>query len=343
MKISLGSKIFKGPWGGGNNFVKNLSNYLKKKQCSVHFDLNQKDLDLILLTDPRKESQSACYNHIDIYNYINKVNSNVLVVHRINECDERKNTKNVNKQIINANQFSDFSIFISGWLKNLYTRYKNFPNSKIIYNGANLDFFFNKSRNIEKNEKFKLVTHHWSNSKNKGFHIYKMIDEKLDNEEFNKKIMFTIIGNIPKDMQFKNIKHIKPLFDKDLGDALRNNHAYITASTNEPGGNHQNEGINCGLPALYINSGCMKEYCEGFGIEYNKDNIFNKIFEMIEDYDALNKKTFNYSLNQSSMCSQYFDVFTKLLNNKHNIIHNRNWPKIKKFELFKNKIRKIIN
>ena len=73
-------------------------------------------------------------------------------------------------------------------------------------------------------------------------------------------------------MKFKNINHLKPLFDKKLGDALRDNHAYITASLNEPGGNHQNEGINCGLPVLYRNSGCMREYCEGFGIEFNQDN-----------------------------------------------------------------------
>ena len=29
MKISIGSKIIQGPWGGGNLFAINLSNYLK--------------------------------------------------------------------------------------------------------------------------------------------------------------------------------------------------------------------------------------------------------------------------------------------------------------------------
>ena len=31
MKIAIGTKIKEGPWGGGNLFAKNLSNYLKKK------------------------------------------------------------------------------------------------------------------------------------------------------------------------------------------------------------------------------------------------------------------------------------------------------------------------
>ena len=47
----MGSKIFTGPWGGGNNFIKNLSKYLKNNGYQVFFDLNQEDLDFILLTD----------------------------------------------------------------------------------------------------------------------------------------------------------------------------------------------------------------------------------------------------------------------------------------------------
>ena len=37
MKISIGSKIFEGPWGGGNLFVKNLAHYLKlQNRIRVH-------------------------------------------------------------------------------------------------------------------------------------------------------------------------------------------------------------------------------------------------------------------------------------------------------------------
>ena len=53
MKVSIGSKIVRGPWGGGNLFAINLSNFLLKNGHEVRYDLTEPDIDLILLTDPR--------------------------------------------------------------------------------------------------------------------------------------------------------------------------------------------------------------------------------------------------------------------------------------------------
>ena len=39
MKVSIGSKIIDGPWGGGNLFVINLKNYLEKNGVEVVFSL----------------------------------------------------------------------------------------------------------------------------------------------------------------------------------------------------------------------------------------------------------------------------------------------------------------
>ena len=50
MKVSIGSRIVEGPWGGGNLFAINLRDYLIKKGHKVVFDLAHSDIDLILLT-----------------------------------------------------------------------------------------------------------------------------------------------------------------------------------------------------------------------------------------------------------------------------------------------------
>ena len=64
MKVSIGSKIVNGPWGGGNLFVKNLSNFLINNGHDVIYDLSDKDIDLILLTD--QEVEKNLHQHLTI-------------------------------------------------------------------------------------------------------------------------------------------------------------------------------------------------------------------------------------------------------------------------------------
>ena len=120
MKISIGTNIKDGPWGGGNLFAINLRNFLLSKGHTVVTNLDDNDIDIILITEPRKTSESSAFTHIDVKNYLNLINSDALVVHRINECDERKNTNFVNRYLIEANKIADYTVFVSSWLKNLY-------------------------------------------------------------------------------------------------------------------------------------------------------------------------------------------------------------------------------
>ena len=54
MKVSIGSKIKNGPWGGGNLFLINFIDALKQAGHTVIDHLNDKDIDLIFLFDPGK-------------------------------------------------------------------------------------------------------------------------------------------------------------------------------------------------------------------------------------------------------------------------------------------------
>ena len=54
MKISIGTNIKEGPWGGGNLFAINLRNYLIKQGHNVVHNLKDEDIDIILITEPRK-------------------------------------------------------------------------------------------------------------------------------------------------------------------------------------------------------------------------------------------------------------------------------------------------
>ena len=58
MIVSIGTNIKEGPWGGGNLFAINLTNFLKKNGHTVVSDLSRNDIDIILLTEPRRTSES---------------------------------------------------------------------------------------------------------------------------------------------------------------------------------------------------------------------------------------------------------------------------------------------
>ena len=324
MKISFGLKIkHDEPWGGGNQFFSNIIDYFNGKNVKIINHLDDKDIDIIVLMDPRYNSSSSTFNHFDIEKYLKRINKNTIVVHRVNECDERKGTNNVNKNLIDANNFADHTVFISSWLKNILSKYKDFENSSIILNGANSKIFnYSNSDKIIKN-KIKIVTHHWSTHKNKGFEVYSYLDELLNDVEYSDKIDFTFIGNLPKNFQFKNTKYIKPKNGSQLADLIKTHDIYLTASINEPGGNHQNEGLNCGLPVLYLDSGCMSEYCKGYGLTYSKNTLKEKIFEIQSEYINLRVNLKNYPYNSDLMCRKYEKLFVNLIDNRNKIIKNR--------------------
>ncbi|NMC13405.1 MAG: hypothetical protein GYA34_11055 [Chloroflexi bacterium] len=334
MKISLGINIQPGPWGGGNQFGQSLSSFLQKKGVEISFDLKQNNLDLILLIDPRSSSKTSAFNHLDIFRYLWYKNSQALIVHRINECDERKGTKNVNQMIIHANTVADFSVYVSKWLQNIYANMGLPPiHSRVIMNGANSNIF--NSRNYKpwnKTSKLKMVTHHWGTNYLKGFDIYEKFDQLLFSPNFSNKYEFMFIGKLPKSFRFLNTIYIEPKFGSDLSSHICLNHVYLTASQNEPGANHPIEGALCGLPILYRPSGSLAEYCHGYGIEFTSENFKEKLNEMYETYFDYVGRMKDYPYTADRMCQQYYELFLELLDKKEEIIQSRHYHH--KFRLF---------
>ena len=325
MKVSIGAKIFEGPWGGGNLFVKNLSTYLIQKGHKVTYDLFDSDIDIILLTDPRKDSESSTYSHEQVVNYLKYLNNEAIVIHRLNECDERKGTEGLNKYFVEANKCADQNVFVSSWLMNIYENegIKN-NNNLVIMSGADKNIFnMNNYVPWQKDSKLKIVTHHWGNNWNKGFNIYSKLDKLIGEIYYKDLIEFTFIGNTPKGFSFENTKLIGPLSGHELADAIKQNNLYLTASINEPSGNHHIEGGQCGLPILYIKSGGIPEFCNNFGLSFTEQDFEEKLNKIIENYDIYQNKMHSYPYNAEKMCNEYEDLFYDLISRKEEIIKLR--------------------
>ena len=323
IKIAIGSQATSGPWGGGSAFVRSLSNGLLKAGHSVVYDLKSNDIDIILLTDPRR-IKNITFGPGCAYRYLLFNNPNAIVVHRINECDERKNTYFINRLLKRANYIADHTVFISEWLKTL-PLWHNIKDFSIIRNGADSNLFF-PSNNISWNKEkpLKLVTHHWSNNSMKGFDIYLLIDKIIGTKEWRDKIRFTYIGNVPRGLSMRNSDIIPPLSGKELRDKLSEMDVYVTGSINEPAGMHHIEGALCGLPLLYRTSGALPEYCHRFGVPFlSKDNFCESLDKMMKNYDQYKKEMKLYKNTASNMNISYITLFRTLVTNRTKLIKKR--------------------
>ena len=302
---------------------------LQERGAEVNFDLQDPGLDLILLIDPRHESPTSSITPAQIMRYLVFKNPRTIVVHRVNECDERKKTTGVNRRYIDANRCADHTVFVSRWLEDLLVENGlSCPSRSVILNGSDRSLFKpNNSDSWDGDGPLRLVTHHWSAHQMKGFDIYRRLDEMLGNESFRKRFSFTYIGNLPQGFRFENSDYIEPLHGEELAAKLHPYHVYLTASQNEPGPNHQNEGACSGMPLLYRKSGGLSEYCSGFGLSFTAETFTEKLEEMRKTYHQWKPLMGGYPHTAERMCENYFNLFQDLLSRREEFMANRNWSR----------------
>ncbi|OEJ66073.1 glycosyltransferase [Magnetovibrio blakemorei] len=315
MKIAIGYTVVEGPWGGGNRFVAALRDALLKSGHLVVHDLRAPDIDIILIIDPRTRIPNIPFGAGSILRYLAFRNPKAVVIHRINECDERKNTRTINFRLRLANYAADHTVFVGSWLENLSVWRKcDGRGSSVILNGADPDVFnMNGHKPWDRSGPLKLVTHHWGGNWMKGFDVYQKLDQMLSEPTWSDRIAFTYIGNVPKGFAFQNTTHLAPLDAYQLANELRSHHVYVTASIFEPGGNHQNEGALCGLPLLYRDSGCMPEYCNDYGVMFDgPDNIGYAINRMMDEYDTWYERISSYPCTIQNTVNSYLECIKSL-------------------------------
>jgi len=325
MKLAIGYHIQDGPWGGGNRFAQSLVEAMTQTGHQVTFDLSDTDIDVILLTDPRPRSASVSFSAGAILRYLTFRNPNAIVVHRVNECDERKGSKHMNAALARANWCADFTVFVGSWLIDLPVwRARLRTPYAVILNGAD-PAVFNPAGFVpwDGGGPLRLVTHHWGGNWMKGFDIYQRIDRMLADPAWKDRLRFTYIGNLPEGFHFECASAIAPLDRLDLAAELKRHHAYITASINEPGGNHQNEAGACGLPLLYRRSGCMPEYCDGYGIPFDETDLDAALERLFTDYAVLTPRMTVWPHLSPATCAAYMALFDDLLTRRGELLGRR--------------------
>ena len=338
MKIAIGYEIQNGPYGGGNSIVLSFQKYFTKAGHEVVFNINDNDVDVILITDPRSRSPSISFSAGAVLRYLWLKNKNAIVIHLLQDCDERKNTKTMNLRQRIANYCADHSVVVGTWMLDLNLfRKEHKKNCTAILNGGRKEIFVNnKKHHWNKTSPLRLITHHWGGNWMKGFDVYRVIDDYLESEKNREMLEFTYIGNVPNGFKFSNVRHLQPMDSKSLSDELNKHHVYITASLNEPAGLHHIEGAMCGLPILFRNSGALPEYCSDYGVMFDgPGDVIEKIQEIKGKYAILYNALAEYPFTEEKMTTEYLYLFECLLNKKNKVINDRN--------IFRNPFLYILN
>jgi len=304
MKIYFNRKPVYGPWGGGSKVLSSIVEESFTRGYEVYFCEEIKKnikFDLLFCMDPRSTSEVS-YSDI----LIHKKNHKSKIIQRVGDLGTH-GKPDLLDIVKKTSELSDFLIFPSEWAKN-YLSPKN-KNVAVIQNSPLPDFNINKNKNKSYDGILSIVSHHWSDNHNKGFEIYKELDDYCRSSD---KFEFIYIGRKPKDITFNN--EFPPQDVYGLVKNLPQHHIYVTASKLEAGANHVLEALACHLPVLYhSDGGSINEYCKNFGIEYNSSkDLIHKLENSIEKIKLI-YESMNYSRNSKMMAKEYVDLFESLV------------------------------
>ena len=155
MRIFINRKPVSGPWGGGNLFLKSFVKEFEKAGHEVVFDFNKK-MDAIFIQDPRYGNTPASINEIV---QIKNTFPDVKIFHRVNECDARKNTSEMDAMLQLCSKISNHTFFVSKWMRDYHLQKEwHCKNYSVVYNGVDPDHFYPREK--INNGKINIVTHH---------------------------------------------------------------------------------------------------------------------------------------------------------------------------------------
>jgi len=304
MKIHILYNFQPGSWGGGNQFLKVLKKEFMKKGI---YEKSPEKAEVILFNS---YPFGAEYFFNQILNLKQKY-PNKIVIYRLDGPVSLVRGKDgeIDKMIALFNKiFADGIIFQSNWCreknKNLFKILSEYKT--VIHNATDKEIFnrYNKEE-FSPDRKIKLIATSWSSNWQKGFDVYKYLDENLDFSKYE----MTFVGNSP--IEFKNINWVKPVSSEKLAQILKAHDIYITASQNDPCSNSLIEASSCGLPTVALNNGGHPELAQNWGELFEeKEDIVEEIEKIVKNYHYYQSRIPEFSI--VKVAEKYYEFAEKI-------------------------------
>lgn len=278
MKVHILYSFKEGAWGGGNQFLKALKGCLEERGL---YSSNIRTADIVLF-DSFNDFHTVFKAKV---RYPKKV-----FIHRLNGpiSKYRGRDRHFDWVIFRLVKYvADGAIFQSE-----YSRRENLtlgmecPPLNVVIHNAPLPIFHTSEKRKSHSKITRLIATSWSSNENKGFPIYRYLDEHLDFTKFE----MCFVGN--SNYVFKNITYFPPMESAELAAFLKQQDIFITASKHDPCSNSVLEALASGLPVLALDSGGHRELVKNGGCLFhgekdviqklnkiclNRSNLFKKI------------------------------------------------------------------
>lgn len=259
-KILINRKpLYNQAWGGGIQFVNNFDKYFNRFGYKVVYSL-ESDIDYIVMIDPRLDDLGISINEILRYK---QIKPEVKIIHRVNENDARKGTTDIDPLLRECSKYTDASCFIGKWIHDYHIERGWYcERNLVIHSGCDKEIFKPNKKYSEDDGKVHIISHHWSDNPMKSQGVNEWLDDFVGN---NSDFTFTYIGRTKTD--FKNSKHIQPLFGKALGEELGKYDVCINGSYQDPFPNSCIEILSCKIPLYVMKNGGGAT--EAAGLDHN--------------------------------------------------------------------------
>jgi len=262
-----------GPWGGGNQFLKNLRKIWSEKELYAE---KPEDADCILFNS-HQNLQDVMKSRLKF--------PEKIYIHRIDGPISKYRGRNrfLDRLIfLFAEDLADGTVFQSRWSyeQSVLMGHKPNANVRIIHNASDPGIFKPAKMNSWSGTgKVKLVATSWSTNERKGFDVYEYLDSALNFEDYE----FTFVGNSP--VKFKNIKHITPVPPNEVAVYLSEADIFVSATGLESCSNSIIEAMSCGLPVVYREGSSNGEIVNDSGIPFlDKGDIISAIEQIKNNY-----------------------------------------------------------
>jgi hypothetical protein len=269
IRLFVNAEPRRGAYGGANAFLRTLLDDLRRRGVSVTSDPSA-SVDVALVNALTGGVQPSDLERL--------AERGIPVVHRKTGYRGRgaPGLRAVVAGVVlgDAHQialspFVRHTVFQSGYSRDVFVESGFAGSYSIVPNGVD-EAIFNTARQPRTHvpTPVRVIVSTWSTDETKGFRYYREIDRAFRAAD---DVRLELVGRVPSGTQLRSFRVHRARGPKRLAALLRERDVLLHLTEHESCSNALIEGLNCGLPAVFLASGANAEVAGDFGVPWAGD------------------------------------------------------------------------